>query len=157
MKGGYGYMFDDMENNLREAEAKLEGLNVERVEIESRLGEAIEDGDADAIIRLERRARQIEVELFAARAKVLKLRKTEVERLRVEAIALRNALEVELATVTKHYAEAVTVADERRIVMQTAQVKNFSCQSRVDQLRENFNELNNELKNLVSNRINKGE
>jgi uncharacterized protein YdcH (DUF465 family) len=144
-------------NELKEAEAKLEGLELERLDVQSRLHEAIEDGDADSIIRLERRANEIDVELFAARARVVKLRRSEVERLRVEAIALRDALEVELATATKHYAEAVTVADERRIVMQTAQVKNFSCQSRVDQLRENFNELNNELKNLVSNRINKGE
>ncbi len=150
-------MSDDMGNDLREAEAKLEGLELERLDVQSRLHEAIEDGDADSIIRLERRANEIDVELFAARARVVKLRRSEVERLRVEAIALRDALEVELATATKHYAEAVTVADERRIVMQTAQVKNFSCQSRVDQLRENFNELNNELKNLVSNRINKGE
>lgn len=149
-------MHIDMGDNLREAEAKLEGLGVEGLDVQNRLAEAIEDGDADNIIRLERRARQIDVEAFAARAKVLKLRRSEAERLRHEAIALRDALEVELATATKHYADAVTATDERRVVMQTAQIKNFSIQSRVDQLREDINELNNELKTLVSSRINRG-
>jgi Mg2+ and Co2+ transporter CorA len=150
-------MSDDMGNDLREAEAKLEGLTVERLDIQNRLGEAIEAGDADAIIRLERRASEIDIELFAARAKVLKLRRSEAERLRREAITERESLEAELVKATKHYAEAVIVADERRVVMQTAQLKNYSCQSRIDTLREDYNELNNELKTLVSSRINKGE
>ncbi len=146
-------MSDDMGNDLREAEAKLEGLTVERLDVQSRLRGSVEDGDADSIIRLERRASEIEVELFAARAKVLKLRRSEAERLRRGAITQRESLEAELVKATKHYAEAVIVADERRVVMQTAQLKNYSCQSRIDQLREDYNELNNELKSLVNTRI----
>jgi chromosome segregation ATPase len=142
-----------MGNELSEAEARLDGLRHERADIENRLGEAIQDGDAELMIRLERRAATIEVELFAARAKVLKLRRAEVEGLRREAITQREAIEAELSEATRQYADAISVADEKRVAMQTVQVKNYSLQQRIDQLREDFNALNNKLKTLVSNRI----
>ena len=140
-------------NDLREAQARLDALEAERLDVQGRLRGAVEDGDADLIIWLERRASEIDMGLFAARARTLKLRRAEAERLRGEAIALRVALEADLAQATKAYAEAVTVADERRVQMLTAQVKTFSCQSRIDQLREDLNELNDELKTLVNGRL----
>ncbi len=146
-------MSDDMGNDLREAEAKLEGLELERLDIQSRLHEAIEDGDADSIIRLERRASEIDIELFAARAKVLKLRRSETERLRRGAITERDALEVELASATKVYADLISEADEARQRMQILQVKTFGASSTAEQFRQDGNDLNNELKTLVDSRM----
>jgi chromosome segregation ATPase len=146
-------MSDDMGNDLREAEAKLEGLTVERLDVQGRLHEAIEAGDADSIIRLERRTSEIEVELFAARAKVLKLRRSKLERQRRVVLAERDALEVELASATKVYADLISEADEARQRMQILQVKTFGASSTAEQFRQDGNDLNNELKTLVNSRI----
>lgn len=143
-------------NDLTEAETRLEGLEGERADIQNRLAEAVEDGDADLIIRLERRAATVEVELFAARARVLKLRRLEVERLRREAMTRRDALEAELSEATKFYGEALTVADEARQKMQLLQVKAYGADSTVETLRQDLNDLNDNLKTLVSSRINRG-
>lgn len=138
---------------LREAEAKLNALEAERIDLQGRLANAVEEADADAIVRLERRDRQIDVELFAARAKVLKLRRSEVERLRVEAIGERQAIEAELVEASRVYALKVNEADEARQRMQLLQVKAYGSESKAEQCRQDGNDLNSELKNLVNSRI----
>ncbi len=143
--------------NLKDAEARLDALEVERLDVQGRLREAIEAGDAEQIIELERRARALEVLLFAARAKVLRLRRADIERQRREVITLRAALEGELVEATRLYVDAVALCEDRRVVMQTIQARDFGLQSRIDQLREDLNDTNSELKSLVNSRIGKGE
>jgi chromosome segregation ATPase len=146
----------ELGRDLREAEARLDTLEVEALDVKGRLREAIEAGDVGLIIRLERRARTIDVELFAARARVLRARIDEVDRARQARIVGREAIEAELAAATKDYARAVEEADAKRIAMQMFQVKLHGHQSMIDSDREELNELNREIKELVGSRINRG-
>ncbi len=146
-------MGQPIKSDLREAEARLEGLEQERADIQSRFGEAVKEGDVDSILKLERRLDEIEIELFAGRARVLKLRRGEAERRRIEAVTERAALEVASTEATKQYAAAINLADEKRIALQTVQAKLFSLDMRAEQARQDANSLTDELKTLVNSRI----
>lgn len=143
----------ELSNDLLEAEARLTGLEHQRADTQNRLGQAVEDGDAEAIINLERRASALDVELFAARARALKLRRADADQQRREALALRDALEANLAEATKVYALKVAEADEARQKMQLLQVKSYGASSRAEQIREDIGELDDELKQLINSRI----
>jgi chromosome segregation ATPase len=146
-------MGQPIKSDLSEAEARLEGLEHERADIQNRFGEAVKEGDVVFIFKLEPRLGEIEVELFAGRARVLKLRRGEAERRRAEAVTERDALEVASTEATKQYAASIAVADECRIAMQTVQAKLFSLDMRAEQARQDANSLTDELKTLVNSRI----
>lgn len=137
-------------DSLTEAERQLTNLATDRERIQRALSQAVEDADADAMIRHRRALDDNDVRQYAARARIMRLRKSEDERARQDAMAEREALEVALAEATRQYADAVSVADERRVQMQTIQARLFGLDSFIETHRQSINEGTATLRQYVS-------
>lgn len=133
-----------------EAERQLTELEDERAAIQSALSKAVEDADAEAMLSSRRALEVNDAHRYAQRARILRLRKSEDERQRALAVHEREALEAALADATRRYAEAVSVADERRVAMQTIQAKLFSLDSRIETNRQSINETTTALRQHVA-------
>src|ERR1041384_2240590 len=125
---------------LEEATQKLEQLAQARTELETQLDQAIEIANADALINLRRELTENSIRQYAQRAKILRVEKTVSTRDREEALTLKDELEDQLREATKQYSDAVAVADEKRIAMQTLQIKLFSLDSRIENDRQAIGE-----------------
>lgn len=137
---------DLSQGSLVDAEGRLEALEADRARLQDELAKAIENADVAEMIRKRRTLDKIEVYTYAQRAKIIRLRKAEDEQERQAAINERDALEVELAEATRQYADAVSVADERRVAMQQIQAKLFACDYRCESARQAVNEADKDLK-----------
>lgn len=138
---------------LADAGRRLEALEADRARLHTELAKAVEDADADSIIRTSRALEENNVRQFAERARILRLRRDDEERDRTAAVAEREKLEAELKTATQAYAEAIEQADNFRIAMQEIQVRLFSIDSRIDSQRESINETSRQLRDHVSARL----
>ena len=147
MKDGLDYL---QHGNLADAEARLGELVQDRQRLQSELSKAIEEADADAMIRKQRALDEVSVRIYAQRARIMRLSKAEELRQRELAINERDGLEVELAEATKQYADAVSVADEKRVAMQLIQAKLFSLDSRIESQRQSIGDSTKELREHVA-------
>lgn len=143
-----GYM--EFTNDIAAAERRLQDLIEDRERLQGALSKAVEDADAEAMLRHRRALGENTVRAYAERARVMRLNKLEDERARALVIHEREALEAALAEATRQYADAVSVADERRITMQTIQAKLFSIDSRAEILRQSINENTTALRQHVA-------
>lgn len=137
-------------DSLTEAEERLSALAEDAARIRGALTGAIEDADAEAMIRHRRALEENDVRQYAERARIMRLQKSEDERARALVIHEREALEAALAEATRQYADAVSVADEKRVAMQTIQAQLFSIDSRVETLRQSINENTTALRQHVA-------
>jgi hypothetical protein len=135
---------------LTEAERKLQDLIEDRERLQSALSKAVEDADAETMIRNRRALEDNNVRQYAARARIMRLRKVEDEQQRALAINERDALEAELVRATQAYAKAIEEADRLRIARQEIEVRLFSIDSRAEILRESINETTTELRQYVA-------
>lgn len=134
-----------MNTTLADATHELDRLVEARADLERELELAIEEPDADAMIRIRRELTENSIRQYAQRAKIMRLEKTVSTRDREEAMTLKDELEDQLREATKQYSDAVAVADEKRIAMQTLQVKLFSIDSRIENDRQAIGEKQKQL------------
>lgn len=134
-----------MNTTLADAKHELDRLIEARADLEKRLELAIQEPNANAMIRLRRELAENSIRQYAQRAKILRLEKTVSTRDREEALTLKDELEEQLREATKQYSDAVAVADEMRIAMQTLQVKLFSLDSRIENDRQAIGEKQKQL------------
>ena len=130
---------------LEQAREKLSALADKRTALERQLDEAINDANPDAVINARKLLEENSIYQYAQRARIMRLEKTVGARDREEALTIKDELEAELREATKQYSDALAVADEKRIAMQTLQVKLFSNASRLENDREAINEKQKQL------------
>jgi hypothetical protein len=143
-------------NELEQASATRSGLQRERAAIQDRKRAAIADGDAGAIVRLEKRDVQLELETFAAMARELKAKIADAERRKVEAELERDVLEPMHAERQRIYADKIADAESAWIDFQKVGLVLGGLDGKVETLREDLNDFRAELSSLVQSRINRG-
>ncbi len=147
---------ENLNNELQQASATRAGLQRERTAIQDRRRAAIENGDPDAIVRLEKRDVQLEIETFAATARELKAKIADAERRKVEAEMERGVLEPLHAERQRIYADRIADAESAWIDFQKVGLVLGGLDGKVETLREDLNDFRAELASLVQSRINGG-
>jgi hypothetical protein len=143
-------------DELQQASATRAGLQRERTAILDRKRAAIENGDPDAIVRLERRDVQLELETFAATARELKAKIADAERRKVEAEMERGVLEPLHAERQRIYADRIADAESAWVDFQKVGLVLGGLDGKVKTLHEDLNNFRAELARLVQSRINGG-
>jgi chromosome segregation ATPase len=141
------------QTELRKATDKARATRDRRDAIKRKLNRAITEGDALAIIENERRATDIEAEVFADEVHLLKAKVNDVEDRREKATKERAHLENILRGANAAYAEKINEADLLRQQLQLCQAKLFGNDSEVASTREELNDLRDALKALVETKV----
>jgi chromosome segregation ATPase len=139
-----------METELIQAKLRLNELAENLTEAQTALEQAIEDANAEAMLKQDRIASELRVRIYAQKSRIMRLQKAEDTVERSRAVSERDALEARLADATKQYADAISAADERRITMQVIQAKLFGIDSRIETAREAINEGTKQLREHVA-------
>jgi chromosome segregation ATPase len=138
---------------LKKALDKAKATRDQRDAIKRKLNRAITEGDALAIIENERRATDIEANIFADEIHLLKAKVNDVEDRREKATKERAHLENILRGANAAYAEKINEADVLRQRMQLCQAKLYGKDSEIETAREDLNSLRDEIKNLVQTKV----
>lgn len=141
-----------MNTELRERSDHAKAKRAERGVISQKLQDAITGADASSIIELEKRAADIETEIFAADLRVLEAKIDETEARKIEANAERTELEASLKRANAVYALTLELADNARQKMQGIQAQLFGKDNEIESAREDINAIRDELKKLVATR-----
>jgi hypothetical protein len=137
--------------SLTNAESQLTDLYEQRESLQADLAAAVEAADAPNMIALQDKIDRVAVYIYAQRAKILRLQKSQDTLERSIAITEREALEVQLVLATQDYARAVVVADDKRVAMQLIQVKLYGKDSLIESYREKIADETAELRSHIAN------
>jgi hypothetical protein len=121
---------------LNEAKRELESLVSTRSQVENDLAKAIEDADADAIIKSRRELTENSIRQYAQRSRIMRLEKQEHMIDREQAFDERAELEQLLNVAAKEYDQALAIAEQARIKYQTIGLQLGSLDSRIENDRQ---------------------
>jgi chromosome segregation ATPase len=138
---------------LKKALDKAKATRDQRDAIKRKLNRAITEGDALAIIENERRATDMEANIFADEVHLLKAKVDDVSARREKANTERGHLENILKGINARYAEKINEADLLRQQLQLCQARLYSKDSEIETAREDLNDLRDQLKTLVATKI----
>ena len=134
-----------MKTELNEAENELSDLRERYENLQADLAAAVEAADAPNMIALQEKIKRAGIYIYAQRAKILRLKKSQDAFDRSIAINERDALEAELILATQDYSRIIEAANEARIKLQIIQVKLYGKDSLIESYREQIADETREL------------
>jgi len=134
--------FNELETKIAETRAQIEKLESERGEFGQKMRDAVEKGEAQAIIDLRRRSQDIPVELDTARIRLAKF-ELELDELRLP------ELQTEVAKFHSPIAEAIARRDEAVLALGKLQGNYHSANEDLREVRNRIGERKRELARLI--------